>query len=43
MLTNTGDYESTPYYQQIAQAFPNPEDQLSFALRLVIHYVGDIH
>ena len=43
MLTNTGDYQSTTYYQQIAGAFPNPADQLSFALRLVIHYVGDIH
>lgn len=43
MLTNTGDYENTVYYKQIAAAFPNPADQLSFALRLVIHYVGDIH
>jgi hypothetical protein len=43
MLTNTGDYQSTTYYQQIAAKFPNPADQLSFALRLVIHYVGDIH
>jgi hypothetical protein len=43
MLTNTGDYASTTYYQQIAAAFPNPADQNSFALRLVIHYVGDVH
>jgi hypothetical protein len=43
MLTNTGDYQSTTYYQQIAKLFPNPADQLSFALRLVIHYFGDIH
>jgi hypothetical protein len=43
MLTNTGNYASTTYYQQIAAAFPNPADQKSFALRLVIHYVGDIH
>ena len=43
MLTNSGDYKSTTYYQQIASAFPNPADQLSFALRLIIHYVGDIH
>jgi hypothetical protein len=43
MLTNTGNYAQTTYYQQIAAAFPNPADQLSFALRLVIHYVGDIH
>jgi len=43
MLTDTGDYKSTTYYQQIAAALPNPTDQLSFALRLVIHYIGDIH
>ena len=43
MLTNTGDYATTTYYKQIASAFPNKADQLSFALRLVIHYVGDIH
>jgi len=43
MLTNTGDYQSTTYYQHIAAAFPNPDDQRSFALRLVIHYLGDIH
>ena len=43
MLTNTGDYKNTIYYQRIAATFPNPVDQLSFALRLVIHYVGDIH
>ena len=43
MLTNTGNYQSTTYYQQIAAAFSYPEDQLSFAFRLVIHYVGDVH
>lgn len=43
MLTNTGNYQSTTYYQQIAAAFPNPADQLSVALRLVIHYIGDMH
>jgi hypothetical protein len=43
MLTNSGSYKNTTYYQQIANAFPNPADQLSFALRLVIHYVGDMH
>jgi hypothetical protein len=26
MLTNTGDYQSTTYYQQIAAKFPNPAD-----------------
>jgi len=43
MMTNTGNYQSTTYYQQIAASFPNPADQLSFALRLMIHYVGDVH
>lgn len=43
MLTDSGDYKSTTYYQQIAAAFPKQADQLSFALRLVIHYVGDMH
>lgn len=37
------DYESTHYYQQIISAFPDMDDARSFALRLVIHYVGDIH
>lgn len=34
--------EST-YVQQIANAFDDVNDQRSFALRLVIHYVGDVH
>ena len=31
------------YVDKIADYFSYEEDQLSFALRLVIHYVGDIH
>lgn len=36
--------QSESYYvNKIAGYFSYEEDQLSFALRLVIHYVGDIH
>lgn len=42
-LTDTGDYKSTTYYQQIAEHFSSLSDQQSFALRLIIHYTGDIH
>lgn len=42
-LTETGDYTSTTYYQQIKDHFPLLQDQQSFALRLIIHYVGDVH
>ena len=34
---------SSVYINKIAVQFPNVEDQRSFALRLVVHYVGDIH
>lgn len=34
---------SNTYVSQIKNAFSDEGDQLSFALRLVIHYVGDIH
>lgn len=43
MLRKEGDYKSSYYYQEIARSFTNEDDQQSFALRLVIHYVGDIH
>lgn len=43
MLTGDSSVQSTPYYQQIAKSFPDSNDQLSFALRLLIHYTGDIH
>ena len=31
------------YVQKIADRFPEEGDQRSFALRLIVHYVGDIH
>ena len=34
---------STSYVKTIQENFPDETDQLSFALRLVIHYTGDIH
>ena len=42
-LKDEGDYALSTYYKQIAAVFDNVADQRSFALRLVIHYVGDIH
>ena len=43
-LGNKGTaYESSYYYQTIVSAFFNMDDARSFALRLIIHYVGDIH
>jgi len=42
-LVDSGDYKESTYYQQIVKAFPVVEDQKAFALRLIIHYVGDIH
>lgn len=42
-LMNTGDYKESTYYEQIANTFSYEEDQKSFALRLIIHYVGDVH
>merc|ERR1719336_1038579 len=35
----TGD----TYVDKIKEEFPDSNDQISFALRLIIHYVGDIH
>lgn len=35
--------QSSPYISQLQSNFSDVNDQLSFALRLVIHYVGDIH
>jgi hypothetical protein len=42
-LMDTGDYKTTPYYTQISSHFSDEQDQKSFALRLIIHYVGDLH
>ena len=33
----------SPYIPQIQDWFADENDQFSFALRLVIHYAGDIH
>jgi len=35
--------ETSTYVARIAQQFPDEADQRSFALRMIIHYVGDIH
>mmetsp|Transcript_42245 Transcript_42245/g.30421 ORF Transcript_42245/g.30421 Transcript_42245/m.30421 type:complete len:191 (-) Transcript_42245:518-1090(-) len=40
---NDGDYTDNYYYQTISDHFSYEEDGRSFALRLIIHYVGDIH
>ena len=37
------DMSSSTYITQIAAKFPDVADQKSFVLRLIIHYVGDIH
>ena len=37
------DYQSGYYYKTIHSYFPVEAEARSFALRLVIHYVGDIH
>lgn len=36
-------YKSSYYYTQISKNFPSDSDGRSFALRLIIHYVGDLH
>ena len=36
-------YKTSTYYTQIKSYFPVEADARSFALRLIIHYVGDIH
>ena len=38
-----GDYKDSVYYKSIVANFSTEQDQKSFALRLIIHYVGDIH
>ena len=37
------DIKDSVYIKTIEDHFPNEDDQKSFALRLVIHYTGDIH
>lgn len=36
-------YKDSYYYKTIKDYFPEEDNARSFALRLVIHYVGDIH
>ena len=42
-LKGTVTENDSYYVKQIADNFSYAEDQKSFALRLVIHYVGDVH
>jgi len=42
-LKNVSGSQKSSYITPILAAYPNPDDAKSFALRLVIHYVGDIH
>lgn len=42
-LKGDSSADSTTYITQIKNAFSSVDDQKSFALRLVIHYLGDIH
>ena len=37
------DMTGNTYVDKIKEEFPDSNDQVSFALRLIIHYVGDIH
>ena len=43
LIMDTGDYKDTVYYEQISSKFSDVEDQKSFALRLIVHYIGDVH
>jgi hypothetical protein len=42
-MNNGTAYKSSYYYSQITKNFPADSDGRSFALRLLIHYVGDLH
>lgn len=43
-LAYNGDaYKQSTYYKTIKRYFPDEAQARSFALRLVIHYVGDVH
>jgi len=42
-LKNENNTETSPYISRIAEEFPDLKDRRSFVLRMVIHYVGDIH
>jgi hypothetical protein len=40
---NGNEYLDNFYYKTVKNYFPDEEDARSFALRMIIHYVGDIH
>ena len=42
-LSGVESANSSTYVEQIKKVFDDVNDQRSFALRLVIHYVGDVH
>ena len=42
MKRESGSSDSK-YIRKISEYFPAETDQRSFALRLIIHYLGDIH
>ena len=42
-LKDDSSSENTEYVKTIKENFKDENDQKSFALRLVIHYIGDIH
>lgn len=42
-LSGTGNYKETFVYKTMIKNIPNEDDAKSYALRLLIHYVGDIH
>lgn len=40
---DSSEYQSSTYFTQIMHYFPVEADAKSFALRMLIHYVGDVH
>ena len=39
----TSNQQDNFYVQKVLSNFPDTQDARSFALRMIIHYVGDIH
>lgn len=42
-LKGSPDFRSTPYYETVMKHVDTEEEGISTAIRLVIHYVGDVH
>lgn len=42
-LSGTGDYQSSFVYQTVKSHVSDEDEAKSYALRLLIHYLGDIH